>query len=405
MTKNVLYLSYNGLLETILPSQTIPYLKGLSKSGFRFILLTFEKEKDINRIGRLGMRSIKNELKNDSIIWVWLKYHKYPDKLSTFFDLTTGFFTALVIMLKEKIGIIHVRGITPAVIGLLLSKLFRCKLIFDSRGLLAEEFVGGELWREGGIFFKLAKFAEKSLLTNSDAVVVLTEKHYKWVQRLPYFKKGVQMSVIPCCVDLERFKCAGSAVEYELKRNKAEDSILFVYHGKLGTFYMLKEMLHFFDLASKKFQNSKFLILTQDDANVLKNEKVRIDSSRVHFLSPPFEGIPDFLASANVGLFFINAYKKFGSSPIKLGELLASGKPVIINSGIGDTEELVSRNRVGVVIRDFTEREYLDKIEELSTLLNEGDKLALRCRETAEKLLSLKIGTERYRDIYQRMAK
>ena len=38
------------------------------------------------------------------------------------------------------------------------------------------------------------------------------------------------------------------------------------------------------------------------------------------------------------------------ASPLKLGEYLASGLPVVTSPGIGEFSELVSRNRLGVLI-------------------------------------------------------
>ena len=44
MSKHVLYLLYDGLTENIPQSQVIPYLVELSKKGYRFTILSFEKE-------------------------------------------------------------------------------------------------------------------------------------------------------------------------------------------------------------------------------------------------------------------------------------------------------------------------------------------------------------------------
>jgi glycosyltransferase involved in cell wall biosynthesis len=117
---------------------------------------------------------------------------------------------------------------------------------------------------------------------------------------------------------------------------------------------------------------------------------------------PSFEELPLLLRCASAGIFFINPYKKFASSPIKLGEFLACGRPVIINSGIGDTEELVTENKVGVVVKNFSREEYSKRIGELLELLKEGNSLEKRCRTTAERYLSLAMGAGRYLNIYNR---
>jgi len=42
--RQVLYISYNGMLEALGQSQVIPYLRELSRRGVRFTLLSFERE-------------------------------------------------------------------------------------------------------------------------------------------------------------------------------------------------------------------------------------------------------------------------------------------------------------------------------------------------------------------------
>lgn len=404
MTKKVLYVSYNGLLEPILPSQTLPYLRGLSKNGFRFILLTFEKREDLRRAGKINLEKTRSDLEKEGIVWKWLLYHKYPEKLSTFLDLSLGFFAALCLILKNNIRIVHVRGVTPGAIALFLSRFLSFKLIFDTRGLLAEEYVGGRLWREKSFIFNLVKLVEKNLLKRSDATILLTEKHYKEHMELPYLKKRNSMvRIIPCCVDLERFKYNTENRKEILKKYNIDANKLFIYPGKIGTFYLIKEMLDFFECASNAIEDLKFLILTRDNISGLKKNIICNNTNGIQFIHPSFDEIPLFLGCADAGIFFINPYKKYASSPIKLGEFLACGRPVIINSGIGDTEELVSNNRVGVVIKDFTKTEYLNKIRELSELLKEGEELKKRCRFTAEKYLSLDMGINHYKGIYTKL--
>lgn len=405
MQKSVLYISYNGLLEPILSSQVIPYLKRLSQDGFKFILLTFEKPKDLSNAGRRRIKEIRSELRKDGIHWIWLLYHKHPDKLSTLLDLLAGALVSIYIFFKYKIKIVHVRGVTPGAIGLFLSKIFvKTKIIFDMRGLLAEEYVGGGIWKDGGIFFNLVKFIESRLIMRADAIIVLTKKHYRMNLELPYFNKNVPMAVIPCCVDLDKFKPEKIERKGFLKRYNidTDGEILFMYLGKIGTYYLVKEMFEFFNYVNSFMPDSKFIILTSDNPDAFKKLGIAFPKNNIHLLHPSFDEIPLLLRCADAGLFFINSYKKFGSSPIKLGEFLASGKPVVINSGIGDTEELVINNRVGVVIRNFQEKDYLDKFRELVGLLEEGDNLAKRCHDTAYNFLSLPNGVETYKDIYTR---
>jgi glycosyltransferase involved in cell wall biosynthesis len=83
-----------------------------------------------------------------------------------------------------------------------------------------------------------------------------------------------------------------------------------------------------------------------------------------------------------------------------MGEFLASGVPVIINPGVGDTEELVLENNVGVVVDEFNEDNYKKAFDRLRVLKEDGDALKERCRQTADRNLSLEYAVDRYARIY-----
>lgn len=399
---NILFLSYNGLLEPILPSQAVPYLTELAKKGFRFTLLTYEKKRDLEKLGPEKLSLLKDALARDGIAWRYLKYHKNPPFLSTLFDLILGAAAVFHIIREKKIDIIHVRGITPGMIALLLSGLLRKKILFDMRGLLAEEYVGGGLWKEGSLVFRMVKTAEKSLLKRCDAVTVLTRKHLDFNKNLDYLKgRGIPMEVVPCCVDMSRFKCQSSGpLRSELD---LDGKFVLMYPGKIGTFYLMREMLDFYKTMLSAVPDAIFVILTNDDICTVSEtaKELGIDDRRIKIIrSIQFDEMPRYMGIADAGIFFINSYKKIGSSPIKMGEFLASGVPVIINSGIGDTEELVRENNVGVIAERFDEAAYKDAIRQLLDLKKESDALKARCRDTARRYLSLDDAVAGYARIY-----
>jgi radical SAM superfamily enzyme YgiQ (UPF0313 family)/glycosyltransferase involved in cell wall biosynthesis len=400
----VLFLSYNGLLEAILPSQAVPYLAQLHEDNLEFILITYEKRKELKAAGKAGILEMRNKLRERGIEWHYLRYHKKPPIAATLFDLFIGTIYISYLMSANRIKMVHVRGITPGVIIILLSRIFKVKVLFDMRGLLAEEYVGGGLWKEGSLPFKLVKSAERRMLKTADAITVLTKRHLEFNKSLPFIQEGsVPMDVIPCCVDTDMFKYDHTAEEILRKELGLENKFVLMYPGKIGTFYLMKEMIDFYAAMVRRSKDSVFLIVSNDDPKgiIARARSVAGGEDKIRIISGVrFEDMPRYVRIADAGIFFINPYKKFGSSPIKMGEFLASGVPVVINPGVGDTEELVSENRVGVIVKQFTEDDYRDGVARLFGLHEEGSRLRERCRETAEKNLSLKNGVARYREIY-----
>ncbi len=400
----VLYISYNGLLEPIITSQAIPYLEALARRGFKFVLVTYEKRKDLKKARGAELRLMKKELKAKGIEWHYLVYHKYPPGISTLYDLLAGAVYALPLVIREKVAIVHVRGITPGIMVMLLSKILRFKTLFDMRGLLAEEYVGGGLWRENGLSFRLVKKAEERMLRTADAVTVLTRKHLEFNKGIDWLvSRKIPMEVVPCCVDMDRFRYSSEERAAARRELGYADEFLLMYPGKIGTFYFVKEMMDFYLKLSEAIPGAVFLVLTNDPPGpLLEMAKARaLGEDRVRVITGlGFEDMPRHVRAADAGIFFINPYKKIGSSPIKMGEFLASGVPVIINPGVGDTEEMVRGNRAGVVVTDFSAPAYKGAVKELMALKDEGADLKTRCRDTASRHLSLAGGVEKYSGIY-----
>jgi glycosyltransferase involved in cell wall biosynthesis len=87
-------------------------------------------------------------------------------------------------------------------------------------------------------------------------------------------------------------------------------------------------------------------------------------------------------------------------APIKLGEYLACGLPVLAMSEIGDTDSIILDYNVGVIIKDENELlNDLGKIIELTSVPN----IKLKCRKAAEQRLSLATSANKYYNIYSNL--
>jgi glycosyltransferase involved in cell wall biosynthesis len=97
-------------------------------------------------------------------------------------------------------------------------------------------------------------------------------------------------------------------------------------------------------------------------------------------------------------------FSQMAASPTKVPEYLAAGLPVVCNAGIGDTDELLRDERVGVVVEALTD-EGLAEAAEAALALTEEAAIAARCVRAARKHFDLsKVGGTRYRNLYRRLA-
>lgn len=394
-----LYISHDGLMDPLGQSQIVQYLKKLTKKGIYFNLLTFDKPRNLEKTDKV--ERLEEDLAAQGIKWTYLKYHRRPKVLSTACDLLRGVLVGAGIVKLNNISIVHARGYPPALIALILKKLFKLKFIFDVRGLWPDEKADAGAWSRKGLLYKITKHLEKIFFLNADAVIVLTKKAKDILEAFPYYKYNpIKINVIPTCVDLDRFRI------FEMSNklpNELENKFVIVYVGSLGTWYMLDEMIDFFKVANRINSDTFFLILTPYKNFVKKRmHKKGINKMDFNVDFVAYEEIPKWISVADAAIFFIRpSYSKKSSCPTKFAESLACGLPIITNSDIGDTEEIIKREKVGVIVESFNENSYRKAMSELLTLLQEGPKLRERCRTTAIKYFSLQDGANRYLQIYR----
>ncbi len=395
-----LYISYDGILEPLGQSQIIPYLKGLSRRGIKFILLTFDKKHYRNK---KEVQELCGDLDKFGIKWFSLRYHKYPPVVSTLLDIFCGFVVSLLIIMRERPQLVHARSYVSSTIALGLKKMLGLKFIFDMRGFWADERVEGKLWARRGVLYYFTKFLEKHFFKNADEIVVLTERAKKTIQTWGYDIKNV--SVIPCCVDTDRFKFDNMARLELRKQYNLSDKLILVHTGSLEYWYMIDEALNFFMVAKKIEPRAHFLILTHADKDKILQSVYDKSLNPEDFTvaSVAYSDMPRYLTMVDAGLILITpVFSKTASFPTKFAEYLSCSVPVIINEGIGDLEDYVLSNNLGVVVRDFNQVRYRQRFEELLNLLRDRN-LRIRCRQIACENFDLNGGVEKYYRIYTRL--
>jgi len=403
----VLYITYFGALKPLCQTQVIPYLEELAKDGLEIILLSFEERLPNPKEERQKREELKRSLVGSQIEWYPLRYHKRPSLPATIYDVVVGTIFAARIVWRKGIEVIHARNHVPAAMALVLKKIFGTKLVFDMRGVMAEEYADAGTWKQGSIPFRLTKWVEAQTFRRADAIIMLTRKIRQRLQASSpeLCANPAPIEVIPCCVDLRRYV---SSSDGSLRtRSGLEGKWVMVYTGSLGGWYLAHEMVALFAEASKLLENSHFLVLTQSSHELIARHfrQQHIPPDRYTIITVPPAEVPSFLSSCDFGVSFIKpCYSKLSSSPTKIGEYLAAGLPFITNAGIGDVDELVRQERVGILTQSFEPAAYQHAILEMLQLLENREQVRCRCRHVAESHFSLsRVGREGYRRVYLKL--
>ena len=108
--REVLFISYNGMLDPLGQTQVLPYLRELAKKGVRFTLLSFERASAFEPAGAAKCAELKRTLQTQGIDWHWLRYHQRPSLPATVYDVIAGALKAGSLVHRKKIEMVHARA-------------------------------------------------------------------------------------------------------------------------------------------------------------------------------------------------------------------------------------------------------------------------------------------------------
>jgi glycosyltransferase involved in cell wall biosynthesis len=392
-----LYLCYFGLREPLVQTQVLPYLREISKSeNLKVNLLTFEPNFKENW-KQDAIEAERQKLAAENIDWHALAYHKNPSAPATLYDVLSGARFIKKLARREKIDFLHARSHIPALMALIAAKFTRSRIVFDIRGLLAEEYADAGIWRENSKPFRFIKYVERRAIEKASQIVVLTERMRAYLVE-NNLKKRENIEVIPCCVDFSRIENA--------KAFEKSERFELIYAGTVTGLYLLREMGAFFLELKKRKPDAFFRILTASPAEIVREvfDELGIDENDYAAAKVAPDEVPEYLKRAHLGISFRKpTFSQIAASPTKIPEYLACGLPVVSNSGIGDTDDLIEKENVGAILNDFTQDDFSIALKKIDALF-ERENPAKHCFETARRHFDLsKIGGERYRRVYRKL--
>lgn len=334
--KKVLYVSYDGMTDPLGQSQVLPYISGLSKEGYEFHLISFEKEDKFN-IHKDHIQSICDE---SGIKWHPQDYKNEGGLKKTIKQVRRMKRVVRYLQEKHNFDIVHCRSYISALSGLALKQKHNVKFVFDMRGFWANERIDGNIWTLSNPIFKRIynyfKKKEIEFLSEADYTISLTENGRDEINSWKAFQsKKPPIQIIPCCVNLDLFNPENTTTIQisEAKKRLGIEPNQFVlgYVGSIGTWYMLPEMLDYFKVLKRKNNNAVFLFISGENPKHIMNEveKKGIDQASIFIQSVLHKEVPLHISLFDESIFFIRAsYSKKASSPTKQGGNYGHGNSI-----------------------------------------------------------------------------
>ncbi|QQS47674.1 MAG: glycosyltransferase [Acidobacteriota bacterium] len=362
----------------------------MGRQGIKITLITFEKPGDL--ISHGDLKPMKSELARENVDWRPLRYHKNPTIPATFYDLARG----IIIGLRSgRHELIHGRTFIGGLIGAILSFLTGKSFIYHGEGFWTDQQVEGGFWRRESYIYRVCKQIENWMFNRANALILLSHQSRTLLPGShDDFVRPVPTIVVPSCVDLDKLNPKNVSGGNEKR---------LVYIGSLGGRYPIEPLALMLKSIGIYEEDWHLDIYSQSDHAVIRDvlRSEGISDSCLTITRVPHSVIPERLRNSSAGLFFLE--KGIGAltcSPTKVGEYLACGLPVVTSSGAGDTDDIVRRYRVGVVLDEVRPETCRAAARELLELLKDPD-LSARCRRAAEENYSLARGVEDQLRLYR----
>ncbi len=392
--RKILYLSYDGLTDPLGKSQILPYIKELSKDGYEYHIISFEKPDRYRKNGE----AVRQELAPFPVKWHPEEFTSSPPFISKFRDLKVFRQSAENLCKEYEIQLIHCRSYVSAQVAQRIKKRLNIPYLFDVRGFWVDERKDKGIWQLNNPAHKLLyhyyKIIEKKLIRDADHIITLTEASARFINsewKIP----AELMTVIPCSVETTDYTIADTSNKAKAKEelNIPKDEFCLGYLGSLGGWYDLDRMLCFYsDLLNFK-ENAHFIFYTPHEKEdiIAKARKYNISTERIHVFFVPHQELDKALNAFDVSILFLkDVFSIIACSPARIGELWAKGIAVILSEGIGDlTADFIDGS--GVITSNPKD---IDHVLHLS----EED-----IRNKAIQYFNLENAVKKYKSVYSRL--
>lgn len=363
------YVSMDGIVAGVGASQVLPYVSGLAARGVEMHLCTFEQQDPT--------REMLAAISDQGVHWD-------PQPFGGRGAKGGAFRIARAARWLRGARFVHARSDLSAAAAMTAHVP---RFIWDVRSLWADQRIALGSLHAGSPESAVLRRIERAAARKAHRIVTLTESVLDVLEQRHGFPIRERAVVIPTCVDLRHFT----------PTLMPTGPIRLALSGSLNAYYDLPAMLALARSVIERHDGQLIAFVPPDSA--WEDELADVDERR--HLS--YGQMPTALASCHVGLSVCRqdaGISLRAAMPTKLAEFLASGRPVVVNRGLGDMDAIVARYRCGVIL-DSIEADDIERTANEVVALVADPETPSRCRAAAEGHFSLQTGVDKLLQLYR----
>lgn len=260
--------------------------------------------------------------------------------------------------------------------------------LWDVRSFWVDQRIALGMVRAGSAVERSMRAVEGGAARRASAITTLTRAAITELARRHGVAVADKARVVTTCVDLDRFALTPLP----------DAPVSLLLSGSYNALYDLPTMLQLVGALRRRGDASLTLLrpgTTPWDS--------RVAAAGGRLASSSFAGMPEHVAAHHVGLSVCVATAPAalaGAMPTKIGEFLATGRPVVVNQGLGDCDDLLPAAGAGVVLRSRDQAGVERAAAELLDLLADPGTPA-RCRRLAQRHFDLEQAVVTLHEVYR----
>ena len=295
----------------------------------------------------------------------------------------------------HRVQIVHAQALYAVMHALRLQQDTAVRVVWDVHGLVSDEAAMGGA--HAARVRTLAAWEAEALQSTDLRVFVSRRMHDVFAER--HGAIAGASCIVPCCVHSARFMMHPDRRRAGRIAAGVADRFVVLYLGTLSVWQWPEAMFGLVRQLQRARPDTFFqLILPAAD------HPRALDLLRLHGLpadgytlaDSPHDKVASLVGLADAGLLLRERHAvNLVSSPTKFGEYAAAGVPVIATPDIGDTSDLIERERTGIVVsagaNGVSPADLARVLAFAEEVMSQRESWAARCRDVAREQLDWRV--------------
>jgi len=256
------------------------------------------------------------------------------------------------IVSKNKIDVIIARGAPAGSLAYLVFTKIKTPFLVESFEPHADYMLESHIWGKFDLRYTLQRYWENKQKKFALGLLPVAENYKK--QLIAEGVEEEKIKVVPCGVNEDQF-IFNKEERLNLRTHLGipSDAIVGVYAGKYDGLYLAEKAFEIYKIFFNQLANFNLILLSPVEYHPWIHQQIiryELPEKKIFVKSVKHSEVGRYFSASD---FAFATYKSGRSkaylSPVKVGEYLANGLPILLTRGVGDESSIIENGFGGVL--------------------------------------------------------